>query len=284
MKKFVFLSVLFFVLSEANAQIENIKIPGDSTIVINDAYAGILASSIFSNDNLSFSRCSNLRAAFKATYSPTKFLSFISTESYQIDENSKNLVINQFWLKLSVKSISFETGLMPALATESRPVPATANGQFETYTESTIPGLELGAKVKYNFNENKNYIGLGVSRRNNEPEYHLRYSSQLIKASVYYSEYNRKFGSCVALTTKRLYNITVYNQDQTLANLACYKLIPKKGIDWYCNSGYGFQEKKIIKFETGLLKNFSGSILKGLFGLSYNYELRSIKGYLFLHI
>lgn len=284
MKKISLAIALLFVLSTATAQIENIKLAKDSTILINDVYAGILAGSCFSQNSLNFSKFSSFRAGGKATYSPTNWLSAVSTASYQIDDRGQVSTINQFWFKLKLKAISAEAGFLPTLATESRPVPVTADGQFETWTEASLPGAALGAKIKYNFNNNKNYIGIGVSQMNKEPEYHLRYSSTLIKASIYYSEFNQKFGSSIAIKTKKLYDIMAFNAGQTIGNLICYKLDTKNQIDYYCDFGYGLKEKKVLRFESGLLKNFSGNYLKGLFGISYCNEIKSVKGYLFIHI
>ena len=284
MKKILITLTFILALSATKAQITNIKVPGDSTIIINNTYAGILASSNFSADSLSVAKTSSIRFGFKATYSPFKWLSIISTEAYQTDIKNQILVINQFWFKLKFGAISTEAGYMPTLATESRPTPASADGQFETWTEASIPGMGLGMKVKYNFNNYNSYIGAGVSQSNNAPEYHLRYSSPHFKASIYYNDFSRKFGTSTVVDVKRLYDVTVFSQDNRIANLACFKLDRRNKIDWFCDSGYGIKEKKIIRFESGLLKNFSGNYLKGLFGLSYCKETKSFKGYLFIHI
>lgn len=281
MKKILLVLIAFFAISEVRAQIENIKV--DSTIIINSAYAGLLAGSDFSQNSLSFSKSSSVRVGFKATYSPTKWLSFVTIDVYQINEQANVKTMNQFWTKIDLGKICFETGFVPALASETRPMLTTADAQFESWTEMTIPGGALGAKIKYNFDK-KTYVGIGIAQRNNEPEYHLKYSSSPLKLSVYYSEFNQKFGSSVAVKTGRIYNSTVYNADQNFSNFISFKLNPKNDIDFYFDGKYDLKVKEIANIETGFLKNFSGKYLKGFFGLCYCYEIKVVRGYLFVHI
>lgn len=273
--------VLFFGTHQASAQIEDIKI--DSTLTLNSVYAGLLAGSDFSQDSLSFSKSVNFRVGVKATYSPTKWLTFVSTSIYQIDERSKPMVINHFGAKFNFRKFCFETGFIPALASETRPMPASADAQFESFTEAGIPGGALGAKIKYILGKDS-YVGAGIAQRNNEPEYHLRYVGSTAKISVYYSEFNGQFGTSVAVKTDRIYNSYVFNADQNLANFISYKVSTKRDIDFYIDIKYDIKNEGIESMETGFLKNFSGKILKGFFGLSYCYDVKAIRGYLFIHI
>lgn len=282
MKKILLvLVVLCFGAHSVKAQIENIKV--DSTVTINSAYAGLLTGSDFSQNSLNFSKTSNVRVGVKATYSPTKWLSFVTIDVYQINEQAGVKTINQFLTKIDLGKICFETGFVPALASETKPMPATSDSQFESWTEMNIPGAALGAKVKYNFDK-KTYVGIGIAQRNNEPEYHLKYSSSPLKLSLYYSEFNRKFGSSVAIRAKRIYNSTVYNADQNFSNYTSFKLNPKNDIDFYFDAKYDLKLKEIANIETGFLKNFSGKYLKGFFGLCYCHEIKVVRGYLFVHI
>jgi len=47
--------------------------------------------------------------------------------------------------------------------------------------------------------------------------------------------------------------------------------------------GYDFPMKKLVRGEWGLLKSFESKWIKGLFGLGYQHESRSVCGYLFVH-
>ncbi|MCX6794520.1 MAG: hypothetical protein NTY31_00770 [Candidatus Falkowbacteria bacterium] len=283
MMKIIFtVLAVFLIFLPAKAQIENIKLAGDSTVTIDYAYAGILAGSYFSQDSLNFGKSVNVRLGFQGTYRPTKWLSIVAREMYQTDDQKKVLSSSLFWARFKLKSVTLETGMLPTLATESRPLSVSADGQFEAWTENNIPGTSLGAKIKYNFQ--KSYIGAGVFQRNKEPEYHLRFSSPHFKASLYYSEFDHRFGSTATLITKRLYNIATFNAGKNFGNYAVFKLDRRRQIDYYLDAGYGFEEKKIIRAETGLLKNFSGRYLKGLFGLGYCYETKTINGIFFVHI
>ncbi|MDP2944622.1 MAG: hypothetical protein Q8N57_03615 [bacterium] len=285
MKKIIPLFIACLLILPAKAQIEKIKLAGD-TVTIDYAYAGILAGSYFSQDSLNFSKSVNVRLGFQGTYRPTKWLSIIAREMYQTDDQKKVLSSSLFWARFNLKSVTLETGMLPTLATESRPLSVSANGQFEQWTESIIPGTALGAKIKYNFQ--KSYIGAGVFQRNKKPEYQLRFSSPHFKASLYYSyserEFDYRFGSTATLITKRLYNIATFNAGKNFGNYTIFNLNRRNKIDCYLDAGYGFKEKKIVRAETGLLKNFSGRYLKGLFGLGYCYETGTINGTLFIHI
>lgn len=88
----------------------------------------------------------------------------------------------------------------------------------------------------------------------------------------------------VAVKTARLNELISFKDGNNLGNLICFKLDRHRQIDWFMDAGYGFHENRMIRLESGLLKNFSGQYFKGLTGLSWCHEARAIKGYLFIHI
>lgn len=273
--------VLFFGMHLVKAQIENIRV--DSVLTLNSVYAGLLSGADFSKDSLSFSKSSTIRIGAKITYSPMKWISLIGVSMYEIDGEAKAKTGNQFWTKVDFGKICFETGFVPTLVSETKPMPVTADAQFESWTEAGLPGAALGAKLKYNLGK-KSYLGIGVAKRNREPEYHLKYSSDSLKAAIYYSKFNKKLGLSLAVKSKRIYNSTVFNATQNLSNLISYKLNTKNDIDFYFDIKYDLKVKDIGNLETGFLKNFSGKYLKGFIGLSYCYEIRVVRGYFFIHI
>lgn len=265
-----------------SAQISNIP-TGDSSTKINTAYCGILSVTNFSYDSLYSARNITIRAGFQATYQPTDWLSVISANGYTIDESGKTSTFTRFWAKTQYSNLQLEAGLVAALSTESMPAPLSADGQFSSSTENTIPGGALGAKMKYNIDD-ASYFGLGVAQRNSLPEYHLRYSNEQWKVSLYYPEFSKKFGVALNLTQPRWRSVVVFNADQTIGNYTSVKINQQQDIDVYLDLIKDLAEQKVTKLELGLLKTFSSNWLKTTVGLAYNYDNRSVLGYLFVHI
>lgn len=284
MKKVVFIiaAVFLFGLASVQAQITDISIPGDKTVKINTVYGGLLSSSSFSYDSLHTTGSLSILTGFSATYQPVSWLSFITANGYGIDGNGVTSNFTRFWTKLEKGNFQVEFGLQPLLSTEARPLPISADGQFESWTEATIPGGALGIKAKYKMGDD--YIGVGVARRNSRPEYHFRYSGAQWKVSLYYPEFNKKFGAAVSFDGDDFYNIAAFNADKTVGNFLSVKINRQHSIEGYIDYGHDLNAKKMVRLEIGLVKKFSSNIIKGLIALAYNYESRSILGYLFVHI
>lgn len=277
------LALLFAITVQA--QITNISVPGDSSVVINYAYAGLLTQTNFSYDSLSNTCFLSLTTGFQATYKPAQWFSIITINGMKFDEKGKTATFARFWAKTQYSDYSLEFGLVGALSTESRPIMSTAAGQFESWTEASIPGGGLGVKAKYSLSKSS-YLGLGVEQRNNMPEYHVRYSSKQWKLSLWYPEFTKKFGAALSFETDGFYDIAAFSNKQTVGNLMSLKISKQQDIDLYFDFGQNLATKKLVKLELGLLKNFSSPslMLKGLIGLAYDHCNRAIVGYLFVHI
>ena len=265
-------------------QITNIYITKDSSIVIDRVYAGMLSGTEFSVDSLSASSFVNLRFGAMVTYKPAKWIAFRTWGMYQAETNNKSWKMQQFWTKITpTKKLSIEVGSMATLITEQRPHPVSGNGQFETFTEAQIPGMALNAKVKYDVTSTFQLAG-GIALRNKLPEYSGRITYKRLQVSGFYSEYNKKFGTALTLDLPRVYNTFVWKQDQMLSNILVVHIVPKKGISLYSDNGYDLSAKKLVRSETGVLKTFESKWINGLLGLGYNYEHRTVNGYLFIHL
>jgi len=171
------------------------------------------------------------------------------------------------------------------LSTENRPLPTSATGQFETWSESQIPGGSLNAKIKY---VGKNFqAGAGVGIRKNKLEYHAMIGiKDKIKFTAWHSTYNEEWGIAGTLKTKKVYN-TFAIKTGILANIFVLHL-PKE-IDFYLDTGYDFLNAdfgkgQLVRAEIGILKNFKFKYGGGLIGLGYANETRTVNGYLFLHL
>lgn len=279
---FSFVAVLFIAAQlSISAQIKNID-TGDSSVIINGVYAGMLSENYFSQDSLDINSVASFRIGAAATYIILPGVSVTSSQVYETDMNGRGYGISRFWIKTSYNSFDFETGLLISPATMSRPNPV-GTGQFETWTEARIPGGGLGAKIKYNFGQN--YVNAGVMQRGGLPEYHARFSSPSFKVSIYYPEVTKKFGASVKAEAGKVSLVTAFSAGEFLATFIAVPVDSEAGIDVYTDLGYSLSgDKKILRGEVGILKSFSGEVLKGLIGLGYCYEKRSIAGYLYIHI
>ena len=181
------------------------------------------------------------------------------------------------------KKLTLQIGSMASLPTEQRPHPVSGNGQFETWSESQIPGGGLGAKLRYQFNSNFQLAG-GVVVCKGLPEYSGKITYKKVQLSAWYSEWNQKFGSALTLDLPKVYNTFVWKQDQVVSNLLVIHIASKQGISLYSDNGYDLSTKKLVRSESGAMKTFENNWIKGLFGLGYNYENRSVNGYLFVHL
>jgi len=255
--------------------------PDDSTITINAVYLGVYSENYFSLDSLSSQSGATFRGGVMASYRLANYLSLSGSQVYEASDKGKTSGISRFWTKLEYEAITFETGLLISLATESRPSPL-ATGQFETWTESRIPGGGLGAKIKYNFQGS--YLGLGVMNRNNLPEYHARFSSHHMKFSVYYPETTKKLGASAKLEWPGISSVLVFSAGELVANNFTLEIDHTRKISLYYDLGYDFRQKDLVRGEVGILKDFSVEHLKGLLGLGYCQEKNSLAGYLYIHL
>jgi hypothetical protein len=76
----------------------------------------------------------------------------------------------------------------------------------------------------------------------------------------------------------------VWNQDTTIADFLCVKISDRQNLSVYSDIGYDLKTERLVRRECGVLKCFDSKWIKGLFGIGYKYEERSIAGYLFVHI
>jgi hypothetical protein len=264
----------------ASAQISNIKV--NDQITINKLYAGMLAGGQFSVDSNYNHSFVSVRFGTMATWQPAKWFAVKSWGIYHL-EKGDSYTLQQFWFAFTPhKKLTIQTGYMATLATEQRPHPATGDGQFETFSEAQIPGGAYNIKITATPSD-KISFGACVAYRKTAFEYQAMFNYRWIKLSGWY-DCNKKFGSALTLDFSRVYNVTSWRQDQVLANFICIKLGKNKDYCIYSDNGFDFPSNKLIRSETGFLKTFDSKWIKGLFGLGWRNETRTINGYLFVHL
>lgn len=284
-KHFLMVAMATMILSVPTfGQIKNIYLTKDSTLVIDRIYAGILSGTLFHTDSLYTTGFTGIRFGGMGSYSPAKWISFKSYAMYQADAGAASMSIQQFYVKLSpIKKLSLEFGSMATLPTEQRPHPVSGNGQFETWSESQIPGGTMNAKLKYQFTKSFQ-LATGIANRKGLPEYSGRITYKKIQLSGWYSKFDEKFGTAFTFDGDRVYSTFVFKQDQTIADILVIKLSKKQDISFYSDMGYDISKKDLVRGEWGFLKGFDSTWLNGLFGLGYRNEDNAIVGYWFVHL
>jgi hypothetical protein len=265
-----------------SAQIENIKMTNDSSLVIEKVYVGALGMTSFSTDSVYVSNYVNLRVGAIATWHMTNWLTLNSYYMYQA-ETDKFWGLNQFSLKIApCKKWSLQIGHMATLSTQQRPHPVSEGGQFETWTEAQIPGSGLGAKTSYQPNKNLSF-GIGVVSRKQQPEYHANVRFKKLTLSGYYG-IDQKAGAALSYTGSKVWSTLVWKQDKVIANMFGCKISSKHNIMIYTDMGYDLETKKLVRGEWGIYKVFTAKHFNVLPCVGYNYESRTIKGYLFIYM
>lgn len=286
MKKFIFVLFLSLTSSCLTAQITNLIASEDSSLVVNNVYVGVLNTTSFSTQALSMENNPNFRVGAQATW---QALSWLQAKGFAVyDRNAgTDKTINSFSLKIhsAGEKLGLEFGQIPTLSSESRPSPPSANGQFETWTQSKLPGIALGAKASIQL---KNvWFGAGANVRNDKPEYHIKISSGIFDVTSCYSTWDKKTCGSVKMKTGSFYSLSVFEnigESNLLANTTNFPIVKKNGIFFYSDFGWQIDQSKIIRWEMGFFKTFQAGPIKGLLCLSYVLEKKGVNAYFFIHI
>jgi hypothetical protein len=284
MKKLITIVALVAISMSVTAQITNIKMTDDSSVVIDKLYVGMLSGTNFTTDSLHANGFTGVRIGAMGTYSPISWLALKGWGMIQFDGDAKPSTLQQFWVKMTpIHKLSLEFGSMATLATEQRPHPVSGNGQFETWTESQICGMAINAKLKYDITKDFQLAG-GIAVRNDKPEYSAKITYKKVQLSSWYSEYNKKFGTALTLDFDKVYNTFVWREDQVLSNILTINLISAKGITFYADNGYDLATKKLVRCENGFLKTFNSKWFNGLWGFGWDHKKNGVSLYLFAHL
>jgi len=283
MKHLISMVLFVFLACVAQAQITNI-VSVDSSLVVNQLYAGALQATNFSTDSISASPWTGVRLGGRATYAISP--KWKAQSFFVLDQNSSNesgtiqsfVVLTQVTDKLLVSN-----GFGPQVGTFlHRPLPPTAFGQFEPWTKAQVPGGGFVSRVSYQFEK----FGLQSSVRYAEnPEYHFGFTTKKLQASGWYQE-NGVWGGAVSFSGDRLFTTTLVNQSHIGQFFVISFGEKLKNLKWYGDIGYSHEFDEVSRAETGILKSFSihGYPLSGLFGCGYSYEQRAVRGYLMINL
>lgn len=282
MKKLFAIIVLLSISLVSFSQITNIKVSEDVTI--DRVYAGSLSGTMFHTDSLYATGFTGVRLGTMATYKPAKWVSFSSWAMVQVDGGSQPWSLQQFYMTVNpTQKLSIVVGSMASIPTEQRPHPVSSSGQFETWSEASIPGGGLGIKAKYQFTSDFQLAG-GVVIRKGLPEYSGRIIYKKVQLSAWHSVCDTTTGVAATVDFSGVYSTFVYKADQTIANVLVVKISKKHDLSFYSDMGYDFQKKELVRGEIGVMKGFDSKWVDGLFGLGYQHESKAFAGYLFVHL
>ncbi|MFZ2151180.1 MAG: hypothetical protein WAZ75_03290 [Candidatus Absconditicoccaceae bacterium] len=283
-KSFVIIIAIIAISVSSFAQITGIIVTKDSSVVIDRIYAGSLSGTMLHTDSLYADGFTGVRFGAMATYKPASWISFSSWAMVQVDGGSTPWSLQQFYMTVQPsKKFTVQIGSMASIPTEQRPHPVSGNGQFETWSEASIPGGGLGVKVKYQFTSSFQLAG-GVVVRKGLPEYSGRITYKKVQLSAWHSVCDTTTGAALTVDFSRVYSTFVFKQDQTIADVLVIKISKKHDLSFYSDMGYSFVKKELVRGEVGVLKGFDSKWVDGLIGLGYQHESKSVAAYLFVHL
>lgn len=284
MKKLMIIVAIIGWAGASFAQIENIQL--SKTVTVDKLYAGMLSGVNFSVDSLHVKTFAGVRLGALVTWRPSKYIAVSSMGVHQLEAGSSSWTTAFFHITVNpIEALTISIGNMGTLATEQRPYPASAGGQFETFTEAQIPGAALCAKASLMVVKDKLSIGAAIAERNGKAEYQLNVSwPKKFTVSAFYDDWNKEFGTAVSANFWRISEVFVWRQGNVVSNL--FQLHLGRDRDWnlYSDTGYDLAKGKLVRGEWGILKEFSSKHAKGLIGPGYCHEDRSVYCYLFVHL
>lgn len=288
---FVFLMIAAMGFSTQSFGQINSLYNGDSSIVAS-VYGGLLSSVNFSTDSLSAISAYDLRVGATADWNIADWATIKTFATYD-RADGEECALNAFSLKLYKNNWDLEFGHTGTTASEIRPLPPTAAGHFETWTEAQMPGLAINAKVGYKTSFGK--IKVGVAARDRNPEYSFHLSTK-VKGNpfdivgVLGGEKESNYLVGATYKSKNTYNVIAFKQcfnpetlidEQITGYFLNYNLSEKGKLDLYLDAGYNLTAEEIPRLEAGFIKNFESKLIKGLIAIGYSDE---IKAYLVIHI
>jgi hypothetical protein len=281
MKKIMSIIAFMAISGVVFSQITDIKISDE--ITIDKIYAGSLSGTQFHTDSLYASGFTGVRFGAMATYKPASWVSFSTWAMVQVDGGAIPWSLQQFYTTLSpTKKLTLQIGSMASIPTEQRPHPVSAGGQFETWSESQIPGGGIGTKVKYQVSKDVQ-LASGIVVRKGMPEYSGRITYKKIQLSGWYSQCDTSYGAAMTVDFKKVYSTLVWKEG-VIADVLTITLDKKYAIYVYSDIGYDVVNKDLLRCELGVYKSFDSQWIDGLVSLGWDQQKKSLQGYLFIHL
>lgn len=247
-------------------------------------YAGMLAGPSISLNHAKVGGFVTLRAGGDIAWQPVPQIRCMVLGAGEVNEKG---TITPFTLA-EIKFFPLKQKLVIALGkiatpmTEIRPLPTTGNGQFESWTESKIPGSALGGKIALVFK--KATITTGGFWRSNDASIELGLKANHIQISGYYLVRSHLFGAACKVSYGRFTEVLAYNHTNVIASATSVTVSKKQNITLYSDVGVSTGSWKLARGEWGILKGLSYRSLQMLTGIGYAQEIKSFKAYCYIHL
>jgi hypothetical protein len=279
MKYIISVTIALVCIVRGTAQIENIRMASDSSVVIDKVYVGMLSGTAFNTKTLKTTSFVTARFGAMASWHMTKHVSVRSFGMLETDL-TRPWGIQQFYVHVApTKHWSLTFGQMATPSTEQRPHPVSSGGQFETSTQAKIPGGAPGIKIKYT---GAITVGAGLAVRNGSAEYHAMCAKGAHTFSGYYRTSDKQKGFAYTYDGTKLYSVIVYIPRALLGTTTVLRF--KNDVAVFADVGYGLDQSKLTRMEGGCIKRFKSKWVKGLFSLTYDYKTTCVNGYVFIHL
>lgn len=250
-------------------------------------YAGILAGPSITFPKGKVSGFTTFRAGGYANWQPKSWVGLSGFGIIQV--GNSGTIMPMYMLSATVhphKRMTVTVGRIASPMTELRPLPYTGPGQFESWTEAQILAPAIGGKARMQLDSANRYsVTVGGFYRNDSTttvEIGIRFP--YVRIASAYNIQGKTFSIASEVITKWFSNTTVYNHNQLLGNVTVVFIPKTNGLMVYSDIGFATPEWKCIRGEWGVLKSFSFKFTKGLFGLGYAHETKSVKGYFMINL
>ncbi len=281
MKKIIFLLCVLPIV--ASAQITY----NDTLNHVNGLiYAGVLSGPAISKDGTSTGTF-YFRTGGTIMWSPVNYLSVFVLAGGETDHTNKTTSFTHLNVRLKpVKSVLITLGKTSSVMTELlRPLPVTGAGQFETWTQSHIPGPAVGGKIAFSPNDKFSLLA-GSFWRGKEASSEIGMHYGAFDIAGYYLNHSGLFGGAFDVKLKKFMTTFSYNHKQNVSMLDIVELPWFNKFSVYSDVGFGLDSinKKMIRGEWGFFKKASYKYLGLLIGVGYAEETKTVNGYLFIHL
>lgn len=263
--------------SITSAQRTNVNIDGDSSIVIEKVYAGLLSGPAYDIQSGKMSSTVSIRGAAAARWDLSSKLAIRSFGFADYDVSSQSAIGNAaFWAEYKpAKQWKISLGHGPSLtATNHRPHPATLSGHFEFFAMAQLPGVMTNVTAGYTPKNTTYAASVGLFQQ--KPVAMVGVSSKEWIGTLYYLATSHKLGGAITHNGKRLQTTLTYSHND-IASLA---LLYDCGHNIVVYASDGYQSTSGMQTAThGVGRVWKGKY-NGLLALGYDAVDHQIKPYL----
>ena len=247
-------------------------------------YAGILGGPVQSVENESLTTPTTLRVGGMIQWKPNSWSSLYGLGAVEANQTGTISPFSLLGVTLSpIKSVTITLGKIATPMTKLRPLPITGSGQFESWTVSQIPGSAIGGSITGSFSKEYS-LSAGSFVRGSDVSVEAGLGIPYTQIAGYYMANSRKFGGAINCNYKLLSTTLMYNSEKNAGMFDAVKISQKHNLFLYSDIGFSINNWNMVRGEWGVFKTFSVQYLSSILGVGYSKEIKSVKGYVFIHL